>query len=215
MKTTTSTRDRILAAAVAEFSARGFAGARVDRIAAAANANKERIYAYFGDKDGLFREVMSVAAADAFSWLPETGRDLPRAGGDLFDAAFANPELLRLTAWRRLESAAGGGEKEEEAITQKVNDIRDAQDVGLIDSFWDPADVLAMVAALAGMWTNAQDVLTKVAQVDGGPVRDRRGVVEEAIRRILSPFHVVADGPGSGESSESDLAVAARHKTAS
>ncbi|MGV8880649.1 MAG: TetR family transcriptional regulator [Rhodoglobus sp.] len=214
MKTTTSTRDRILAAAVAEFSARGFAGARVDRIAAAAKANKERIYAYFGDKDGLFREVMSVAAADAFSWLPEKGRDLSRASGDLFDAAFANPELLRLTAWRRLESVAGGDEKEEMAITQKVNDIRDAQEAGLIDSFWDPADVLAMVAALAGMWTNAQDVLTKIAENSAGPVRDRRGVVEEAIRRILTPVHFPEDGRGSGKASAPDLSAVENERPA-
>ena len=37
-----------------EFSAYGIAGARVDRIASAAKANKQAIYAYFGSKDALF-----------------------------------------------------------------------------------------------------------------------------------------------------------------
>jgi AcrR family transcriptional regulator len=107
--------------AIVEFSERGFAGARSDRIAAAANASKERIYAYYDDKKALFQEVMSVVADGAFSWLPETGRDRPRAGGDLFDAAFARPELLRLMAWRRLETP-GGSDSEQAAIAQKVND---------------------------------------------------------------------------------------------
>src|SRR3990172_6203646 len=40
-------RDRLLAAAAAEFAARGFDGARVDRIARAARANKATIYHHF------------------------------------------------------------------------------------------------------------------------------------------------------------------------
>ena len=46
--------DRILDAATAEFSARGIAGARVDRIADAAACNKALLYSYFGNKDQLF-----------------------------------------------------------------------------------------------------------------------------------------------------------------
>jgi AcrR family transcriptional regulator len=48
------TRAAILAAAVEEFAAHGLGGARVDRIAARAGANKRMLYYYFGDKDGLF-----------------------------------------------------------------------------------------------------------------------------------------------------------------
>src|SRR4026209_2240678 len=48
------TRARILAAATAEFARYGLGGARVDRIAARANANKRMLYYYFRDKDNLF-----------------------------------------------------------------------------------------------------------------------------------------------------------------
>ena len=48
------TRAAILAAAVDEFAAHGLGGARVDRIAARAGANKRMLYYYFGDKDSLF-----------------------------------------------------------------------------------------------------------------------------------------------------------------
>ena len=48
------TRQRILAAATREFSRYGLGGARVDRIAERAGANKRMLYYYFGDKDNLF-----------------------------------------------------------------------------------------------------------------------------------------------------------------
>src|ERR1700753_2747059 len=52
------TRERILAAALHEFAARGFAGARVDVIVRRAPANKRMVYHYFGDKSGVFRAVV-------------------------------------------------------------------------------------------------------------------------------------------------------------
>ena len=48
------TRNKILAAAVSVFAAKGLNGATVDDIAAAAGVNKQRLYAYFGSKQGLF-----------------------------------------------------------------------------------------------------------------------------------------------------------------
>src|SRR5512135_849829 len=50
--------DRILAAAAAEFAARGFAGARVDRIARAARVNKAMLYYHFGNKENLYRTLL-------------------------------------------------------------------------------------------------------------------------------------------------------------
>ena len=52
------TRQRILEAALEEFSRHGLGGARVDRIAQRAAANKRMLYYYFGDKDGLFLAVL-------------------------------------------------------------------------------------------------------------------------------------------------------------
>ncbi|MBL8386059.1 MAG: TetR family transcriptional regulator [Burkholderiales bacterium] len=57
------TRARILEAAKAEFAAHGLGGARVDRIAAAADANKRMLYYYFGNKDELFLAVLEAAYA--------------------------------------------------------------------------------------------------------------------------------------------------------
>lgn len=58
-----ATRQRILDAALAEFAAKGLAGARVDEIAARAGANKRMIYAYFGAKEELWLAVLEAAYA--------------------------------------------------------------------------------------------------------------------------------------------------------
>ena len=51
-------RGRILGAALEEFSRYGLGGARVDRIAARAGANKRMLYYYFGNKEALFLAVL-------------------------------------------------------------------------------------------------------------------------------------------------------------
>jgi TetR/AcrR family transcriptional regulator len=51
-------RERLRAAAAREFAAHGFAGASVDRIAAAAHLNKAMIYYHFRSKAALYREIL-------------------------------------------------------------------------------------------------------------------------------------------------------------
>lgn len=70
-------RERLFAAAAAEFAARGFAGANVDRIARAAHVNKAMLYYHFKSKLALYQEILgdmfhavgdgvrAVAASDA------------------------------------------------------------------------------------------------------------------------------------------------------
>ena len=71
-------RDKLLAAAAAEFAARGFAGAKVDRIAAKARLNKAMIYYHFRNKAALYREILAGVfgtIADAVS------ADVPASAG--------------------------------------------------------------------------------------------------------------------------------------
>jgi AcrR family transcriptional regulator len=51
-------RQAILAAALEEFSARGFAAARLDDVAARAGVAKGTIYLYFRDKEALFQDLI-------------------------------------------------------------------------------------------------------------------------------------------------------------
>ncbi|GAA4494483.1 TetR family transcriptional regulator [Actinoallomurus oryzae] len=151
-----ATRRRLLAAATADFAAHGIAGARVDRIASAAGVNKAQIYAYFGDKLGLFHAVYRMHADAVVDATPFTPDDLPGYAADLYDAAVARPELFRLVTWARLEGvgadglAAGGG-----AGAWKVQAIAEAQRTGAVTADLDPADVLALVTAMALAWSAA------------------------------------------------------------
>lgn len=52
-------RSRILNAALDVFVLDGYTGASTDVIAAAASASKQTVYKYFGDKEGLFRALIS------------------------------------------------------------------------------------------------------------------------------------------------------------
>lgn len=51
----------ILAAAVREFTEKGYSGARINEIAKRAGANKRMLYHYFGDKEALYLAVLEGA----------------------------------------------------------------------------------------------------------------------------------------------------------
>src|SRR6478735_9785755 len=71
-------RDRVFAAAAAEFAARGFAGANVDRIARAARLNKAMIYYHFRSKAALYREIlrdMFAAVAAGVAGVEDSAAD--------------------------------------------------------------------------------------------------------------------------------------------
>ena len=70
------TRQKILAAATVEFARHGLGGARVDRIARRAGANKRMLYYYFGDKDKLF--LAALEGRYAHIRAAERGLDLER-----------------------------------------------------------------------------------------------------------------------------------------
>ncbi len=52
------TRERLLAAAREEFAARGFDGAKVDRIARRARINKAMVYYHFPSKAALYLAIL-------------------------------------------------------------------------------------------------------------------------------------------------------------
>ena len=107
-----ASRERILAAAQEEFGRYGFAGARTERIARAANVNKQLLFYYFGSKAGLYQavvkgagEVLGRAAARVRGAQQSTER-LRQQLRHAFDTLAANRKDLRLL----LDSAANSDE---------------------------------------------------------------------------------------------------------
>jgi AcrR family transcriptional regulator len=58
------TREKILQAAIGEFAAHGYSGARVERIRQRARVNTRMLYHYFGDKKRLYVAVLEHVIGD-------------------------------------------------------------------------------------------------------------------------------------------------------
>ncbi|CAM4316766.1 TetR family transcriptional regulator [Nocardia ninae] len=152
------TKRRILAAARAEFAQFGLAGARIDRIAAEAHANKRSIYVHFGPKEHLFDLVVERALTELSAAVPFTPDDLPGYGGRLFDHLLADPAVLRLSTWANLERPeANSGEIG--AYRPKIAALRDHFDGNAID-------LLALTLGLVTAWFNASPSLQSLAAED-------------------------------------------------
>jgi len=99
------TKREILEVATREFAERGYAGARVDEIAAQTRTTKRMIYYYFGGKEQLYVAVLEAAYSRIRSAEREAEVDHlePRAAirrlAELtFDHHEANPEFIRLVS---------------------------------------------------------------------------------------------------------------------
>ncbi|MCX5387252.1 TetR family transcriptional regulator [Streptomyces sp. NBC_00083] len=197
-----ATKARLMDAAFSEFAEHGLAGARVDRIAASAGANKRLIYVYFGNKEQLFDLVIERCMAEGTEAVPFDVDNLPAYAGALFDHLVARPDLVRLVTWKQLERP---GPVHPEAVASwegKLDALGAAQERGHVDSALDPADILNLTLALAQAWFTAAGGLADTAQSPapsahsasssaGGPespARSRqRAAVVETVRRMTAP----------------------------
>ncbi|WP_405926624.1 TetR family transcriptional regulator [Streptomyces sp. NBC_00035] len=184
-----ATKARLLDAAFNEFAAYGIAGARVDRIAEAAEANKRLIYAYFGNKEQLFDEVLQRAMTAGAESVPFDVDDLPGYAAAIFDHLVARPALMRLRLWKLLERPAATG-LEPDAFRLKAAEVAAAQQRGEVAREMVPADLLTMVLAAAQAWFwAAEGVDPEEASRSWSSERlaQHRAAVVEAARRMSEP----------------------------
>jgi TetR/AcrR family transcriptional regulator len=97
------TRERILEAALREFSANGLAGARTELIASAAGVNKALLYYYFESKEKLYAAALEFVSARVrdrsmavFLREASPGERLLRAALDHFDRILTQREFQTL-----------------------------------------------------------------------------------------------------------------------
>ena len=125
------TKARIFQAAADEFAARGFDGARMDKIAELAGINKRMIYVYWGDKQELYREILRQkvqAMHEVFTtdW-GSPADNLVR----YFKGTLAEKELLRFIQWEALGDLSAPLVAEEDrraTFALKVGAMRQDQD---------------------------------------------------------------------------------------
>lgn len=70
-ETNKTSKERIIKAAAQEFAEHGLAGARVDRIAEKAGANKAMIYYHFSSKEKLYQTIIEDHVNDIISSMKE------------------------------------------------------------------------------------------------------------------------------------------------
>ena len=161
-----ATRVRILEAATAEFAQHGLAGARVDRIAAAARTNKAQLYHYFGGKETLFDVVFDRYVQENLvsGWFdPE---HLPEYAAGAYDGYLRDPVLVRLATWARLERTPTGDlfAPTSGIDVQVVARIEKAQAEGILVDHVAPLEIFCLVIGMASAW--AQSSLTITASVE-------------------------------------------------
>ncbi|MEO3809551.1 TetR family transcriptional regulator [Sphaerisporangium sp. B11E5] len=186
-----ATRARLLDAAFSEFSERGLAGARVDRVAAAASANKQAIYAYFGSKEALFDAVLETRLRVLADAVPFTPDDLPSYAGALFDALQQTPELVRLSQWRWLERGdASPGEVA--SHRDKARELAGAMAGAVSESR--AMDILQLVVALCTTWCTTSPGLRAIGGLaPAARTRSHRAAVVTAVRAVVTSLSGLGD----------------------
>jgi AcrR family transcriptional regulator len=148
------TRRLILEAAGAEFSAKGYAGARIASIAARAGVNQQLISYYFDGKEGLYR-AMSEEWGQRQSELVAPDIPLSEQLRRLVLEALSSRDGVRLLAWSGLEYDGPESDPDHAPRAQRlvgtVEQIAALKADGRLPEWVDPASltVLLMAAAMA------------------------------------------------------------------
>ncbi|QYH34577.1 TetR/AcrR family transcriptional regulator [Salinibacterium sp. M195] len=184
------TKQRVLEAAAAEFAEYGVAGARINRIAETAKASKERIYAWFGDKDALFDHVMQTGL-DRLAHAVPIDADLVEYTVRLHNYFVNDQSAQRVTMWAWLHDAEKLGSFSEgrvEGYKHKLDVIRDAQERGVVDSSWKPEELLALLLAVASNWERAPAELRSIGCPEFADSEEARcASVRQAAQRLVEP----------------------------
>lgn len=203
-----ATYQRILDVATQEFAEHGIAGARIERIVAAARTNKAQLYAYFGSKEGLFdaiffgsldriTNVVPIDAATAPPGADAEPRDADAAPLDadgladwavrLYDEYLRRPDLIRLATWSRLERRPAGHlvAEHDRRDDRKLRAIAEGQAAGLVRQ-GDPFDVMAMVIAMSMAWSPVSNVYAATAREPEDVHERRRALLRESVRSAMA-----------------------------
>ena len=167
-RTASPRRERILDAAEKEFARHGNSGARMDRIAAAAEVNKQLLFHYFGSKAGLYQAVRESVEArfDVTSASGSTPAERLRKLIALILAAACDYRTLLSEAWKL------------NATTRAAQILRDGQRQGYFRDDIDPEALAELVAAAS--FGRAADT-ERDREAGGSDKRERFGDLVAAV----------------------------------
>lgn len=165
------TRQRILDAAATEFSAHGYAGARIRAISARAGVNQQLVSYYFDGKQGLY-EAMSQQWQQRQRELAPPGTPMPEQLRRYALEVLRSPEGVRMFAWSGLQYTGPDDDPDRgsraQLLTGSVDEIRALQQSGRLPAEVDPACLLVMLMAAAMATTTLPHVIEGLCGTDPG-----------------------------------------------
>jgi AcrR family transcriptional regulator len=183
------TRSRLLAAGVRLFSARGFHGVAVDEIVAAATCNKRMLYHYFGDKEGLYVEVLRhvYARMEAAEMAPlpataTTEQAIRAVIARHFEFLAENPAFVKLLLWENLNEgrllAKHPGLLSKAPIIERLREILErGRDRGELAGVGDVRHLLVLMIGMCFIYFSNRHTLRQAVGLDADrPEVQRRGL---------------------------------------
>jgi TetR/AcrR family transcriptional regulator len=168
------TREQILRAAVEEFGAHGYSGARVSRIAASAGVNAQLISYHFDGKAGLYQAVLR-RWREITEIIPRADRGVDETMAGFVRSTGGNPSFARLLAWEALGDTPSPGEhpgvdRQEDArsefLRDNVENLRQRQKTGELPADIDPGHLLLALFAMASAPTVLPQIVRRILGVD-------------------------------------------------
>lgn len=201
------TRARIMEAALAEFAANGYAGARVDRISRRAKTFDRMLYYHFGNKEALFRLVLERSYEDL--WAAE--ETLALAGAEPVEGIrqliaftwhyyYEHPEFIRLLnsenlqRGRNLRKAARVGKLSSPFIRILADLLQRGVQAGVFRRDVDPVQLYITIASLGYFYLSNRYTLSRFLDLDLVDAGRRAAWLGHITRVVLD--HLAPHGRG-------------------
>lgn len=207
------TREDILSAAHEEFCERGFDGARVDRIAANAGANKRLLYHYYGNKEELYRRVLAQAYRTIRSGERELSLDqhspeeaMDRLVRFTFRHFQQNPWFIRLLTTenmhhaRFLKTLPEIKELHSPLVAQIDTLIQRGAEIGVFRRDVDPVQLYISIAALGYFYLSNIHTLSTIFDTDLSHITQIQERESHAVAMVLDHLRTQpVNGPAEAE----------------
>lgn len=186
------TKERIRRAAMREFSEQGLSGARVERIARAADVNIRMIYYFFGSKKGLLEEVLREIFMQRRAQLVSRYDTVADLLASYFDGYAEDAQRVRLLQWEALQTRLPEEAPQltnfadrQAVIDERIAAIVDLQERGLVPANLEPQLLYLMFVALAIYpMTFPQSVFIAMGEHSNG--KDFKKKYRESLRQLAN-----------------------------
>jgi AcrR family transcriptional regulator len=191
------TKRNIIEVATKEFAEYGLSGARIDEIAAKTKSSKRMIYYYFGDKDGLYLQVLEAAYRKVRSVEATLHLDdldpvdaLRKLVEFTFDHHNANQDFIRLVM---IENIHHGAYLARSRVIQELNvtaidtiarlyerGVR----TGVFRKGLDPVDLHWQISALCFFNVSNRATFSKIFARDLGSRKSQQRLREDSVQMV-------------------------------